>query len=66
MTAEGRISAIVLAILPFALGVFMWTTNRNYIDPLFSTTGGRVGLVVALGLLVAGVSWIRSIVNVEP
>jgi len=66
MTAEGRISAIVLGILPFALGLFMWTTNRDYIDPLFSTTGGRIGLVIAFGLLAVGVSWIRSIVNVEP
>jgi tight adherence protein B len=66
MTAEGRISALVLAVLPFGLGLFMWTTNRDYIDPLFSTTGGRVGLVVALALLAAGISWIRSIVNVEP
>jgi tight adherence protein B len=66
MTAEGRISALVLGVLPFALGLFIWTTNREYLDPLFTTTPGRVGLVVALGLLAAGVSWIRSIVNVEP
>ncbi len=66
MTAEGRISAIVLAVLPFVLGGFIWTTNRDYLDPLFSTTEGRIGLVAAFGLLVAGVAWIRSIVIVEP
>ena len=65
MTAEGRISAIVLGILPFALGLFLWTTNRDYIDPLFSTTTGRIGLVGAVALLGAGVAWIRSIVMVE-
>lgn len=65
MTAEGRISAIVLGLLPFALGTFLYISNRDYLDPLFETTEGRVGLAVAAGLLLAGVSWIRSIVNVE-
>jgi tight adherence protein B len=65
MTAEGRISAIVLGILPFGLAAFLWTTNRDYLDPLIHTTEGRVALAVALGLLIAGIAWIRAIVNVE-
>jgi tight adherence protein B len=65
MTAEGRISAIVLGVLPFGLAAFLWTTNRDYLDPLIDTTEGRVSLAVALGLLIAGIAWIRAIVNVE-
>lgn len=65
MTAEGRISAIVLAILPVGLAAFLWTTNKDYLRPLIDTTEGRVALAVALGLLIAGIAWIRAIVNVE-
>ncbi|MDH3730632.1 MAG: type II secretion system F family protein [Acidimicrobiia bacterium] len=65
MTSEGRISAIVLGILPFGLGAFLYVSNRDYLTPLFDTTEGRVGLAVAFGLLVAGIAWIRAIVNVE-
>ena len=31
LTAEGRISAIVLGSLPFAMALFLWTSNRDYL-----------------------------------
>jgi tight adherence protein B len=31
LTAEGRISAIVLGALPFLMFLFLWTTNRDYL-----------------------------------
>ena len=34
LTAEGRISAIVLGSLPFAMGGFLWFSNREYLQPL--------------------------------
>ena len=65
LTAEGRISAIVLGSLPFALGVFLWFNNRDYLQPLIDATMGRVALVAGLVLMAGGILWLRKIVNIE-
>ncbi len=65
LTAEGRISAIVLGSLPFFLFAFLWTTNRGYLDPLISSTGGIISLIGALGLLLVGIYWLTRVVKVE-
>lgn len=66
LTAEGRISAIVLISLPFALFAFLWGTNRDYIDPLVDETGGKLALGGAAALIIVGIIWIRNITNIEP
>jgi tight adherence protein B len=66
LTAEGRISAIVLISLPFALFGFLWATNREYLDPLVDETGGKVALGGAAALVIVGIIWIRNITNIEP
>lgn len=66
LTAEGRISAIVLISLPFALFGFLWATNRDYLEPLVDETGGKVALGGAAALVIIGIIWIRNIVNIEP
>ena len=65
LTAEGRISAIVLGILPFAMAGFLWSTNPEYIGTLFTTTFGFVAIGVGLLLMTAGIIWLRRIVNIE-
>jgi tight adherence protein B len=65
LTAEGRISAIVLGSLPFALGTFLWFNNRDYLQPLIDATMGRVALLAGLLLMAAGILWLRKIVNIE-
>jgi tight adherence protein B len=65
LTAEGRLSAWVLGALPFAIGLYMFATNPAYIGLLFSSTYGIIMVVVALVLLVAGILWMRKIVNID-
>ena len=65
LTAEGRISAIVLGSLPFFLFLFLWTTNRPYLQPLLDSIGGIVAIVGALSLLLGGLFWLSKIVKVE-
>jgi tight adherence protein B len=65
LTAEGRISAIVLGSLPFALGAFLWFTNRDYLQPLLDATMGRIAIVVGLLLMGAGIFWLKKIVDIE-
>jgi tight adherence protein B len=65
LTAEGRISAIVLGALPFAMALFLWGSNREYLMTLFTNTFGIVAVVVGVLLMVAGIIWLRKIVNIE-
>jgi len=65
LTAEGRISGIIMGLLPVALGLFMFTAAPDYIHALFaSATGwGMVGVSTLMAL--AGVAWIQKIVKIE-
>ena len=65
LTSEGRLSAWVLTLMPFAIGLYMFTTNRGYIMLLFSTKIGLMMLSGAALLLLAGVLWMRKIVNID-
>src|SRR2546428_9774937 len=65
LTAEGRLSAWVLALLPLAIGLYMAAVNPHYIGVLFTTTVGLVMLITAFALLGAGILWMRKIVDID-
>lgn len=65
LTAEGRMSAIVLGILPPAMGLAFYVLNPAYIDILFNNTGGEIALGLAVVAMVIGFFWMQKIVNIE-
>ncbi|MEX0865661.1 MAG: type II secretion system F family protein [Acidimicrobiia bacterium] len=65
LTAEGRISAFVLGILPFAMALFLWTTNPEYLQPLLDTNFGRISIGVGVLMMGAGIFWLKKIVDIE-
>jgi tight adherence protein B len=65
LTAEGKISAIILGLLPVGLGAFMWLSNPVYMKPLAATTLGHVLLGVALVMLLIGFAWMKKIINIK-
>ena len=65
LTAEGRISAIVLGLMPIALFGFLFLTNRDYLSPLINSTAGLVGLGIGIGLMIVGGVWLRRITTIE-
>jgi tight adherence protein B len=65
LTAEGRISALVLGLLPIVMALVLYSSNPDYMDPLFSRTIGWVMLGVAVGLLVAGALWLKKLIDIE-
>ncbi len=65
LTAEGRLSAWVLALLPMAIALYMFVVNPDYIGLLVTTKLGLFMLGTAIGLLVAGVLWMRKIVDID-
>jgi tight adherence protein B len=65
LTAEGKISALVLFVLPFGLAGFIFMSNPDYIAPLTSSGIGYVMVAVALTMLLIGGLWLRKLVNPE-
>ena len=65
LTAEGKISALVLFCLPFGLAFFMFSSNPDYVEPLVSTGAGYVLLGAAGTMLTIGGLWLRKLVNPE-
>jgi tight adherence protein B len=65
LTAEGRISAIVLGLLPVGIGLFILGANPEYLDPLFDETFGNVLLGVAAVLMGVGFYWMKKTIEIE-
>lgn len=65
LTAEGRISAIILLALPFVEGVFLYAVNPSYMRPMFTEPLGWVILGIGLLLLVVGSIWLVRAMKVE-
>ena len=65
LTAEGRLSAWVLAALPVAIALYMFIVNPAYIGLLFTHPIGLVMLGGAILLLIAGILWMRKIVDID-
>lgn len=65
LTAEGRISAIVLGMLPPFLGVVMWTINPDYVGRLFEGTAGPIMLVSSVVWAVIGFVWMMRTIDIE-
>jgi Flp pilus assembly protein TadB len=47
------------------LGIFLWFSNRDYLQPLLDATMGRIALVAGGILMAGGIYWLRKIVDIE-
>lgn len=65
LTAEGRLSGIVLLALPPGLLGFLSFANYNYISPLFTTSVGTKMLLITGGLQLLGAWMINKIVAIK-
>ena len=65
MTAQGRLSASVLTVLPFALGTFLFLFNPRYFEPMLTTRPGHFMLAFVLVSIMIGHVMIRRIVNIK-
>ena len=66
LTAEGRSSAMILGLLPVAVGAFFWIVKPAYIQPLFSHPMGRRMLVAAILMEITGFVVMRLMTRIEP
>ena len=65
LTAEGRISAVILIFLPILLFVYLYTTNYDYVSLLWTDETGRYMLFGAAILQIVGAYVIKRIVDID-
>jgi tight adherence protein B len=65
LTAEGRISGVIMGLLPVGLGLFMFTSSPEYINELFSSVMGWTMVIGSVVMAAAGFAWIQKIIKIE-
>jgi tight adherence protein B len=65
LTAEGRLSGLVLGVLPLVVGVIIYYLNPEYMDVFFTTYIGKVMVVTAAFLVILGWAAIKKIVTID-
>ncbi len=63
LASEAKTSIYVLSVLPIVTGVMLWVSNPDYIDILFTTTGGNKLLAIAVGMLCMGLFTMQKIIK---
>ncbi|MHB9145150.1 MAG: type II secretion system F family protein [Symbiobacteriia bacterium] len=65
LTAQGRMSGLIVGALPLFLGVIIQVLSPGYMNPLFSSPLGWMLLGTALVMETIGVLIIRSMIHLE-
>jgi PAS domain S-box-containing protein len=65
LTAEGRLSAWILGLLPFGIGLLLAAINPEFISKLWTDPMGIRMLQVSLALMALGVWWMWRMVRIK-
>jgi tight adherence protein B len=65
LTAEGRVSALVLVMLPFVIGTAIHILNPTFLSPLFTEPIGHLLLGIGGVLMIIGILVIRKMIEIK-
>lgn len=65
ISADGRMSAWVLCLLPFITVLLIGAINPDYMSSLWTTPRGVTLIYTGLGLMTIGVLWVRKIIRLR-
>ncbi len=65
LSAEGKVSALILFALPIFVGGWVQMANPEYLESMTGETMGKVALGGAFAMLTIGGVWLKKLVNVE-
>jgi len=65
LSAEGRMSAWILGLLPFSVAGMLVLTNPGYIQILWTDPTGIKLLWGALAMIIVGVIWLRRMIRIH-
>jgi tight adherence protein B len=64
-TAQGRLSGLILSLLPAGIGLLLYIVNPSYMDVLFTRELGHKLLIGAAGMNFLGLMIIRKIIRIQ-
>lgn len=65
LSAEGKLSAWILSLLPFGAALMIQLTNPQFLEVLYTDHAGRVMLAVAGVLMLLGIFVMRKIIRIR-
>ncbi|MEZ5645226.1 MAG: type II secretion system F family protein [Burkholderiaceae bacterium] len=65
LAAEGKLSAWILTLLPFAVAMTIFVVNPKYIMTLFTDPAGLLLVYGALGMMVLGIFFMWRIIDIK-
>jgi tight adherence protein B len=65
LSAEGKLSAIILSVLPFMVLIAIRFTSPEYIMSLFTEPVGRLLLLGSAIMMVTGIMIMKNMVNIK-
>jgi tight adherence protein B len=65
LTSQQRMTGIIIGGLPVAMGLLFMVINPEYMGLLFTTTGGRIMLLAAVGLEFLGAMSMKKVLAIE-
>lgn len=65
LTAEGRVSAMILSLMPPGLGLVLYIMNPDYVGILFTRTVGLVLVGLAVVSALIGLLWMRKVITID-
>lgn len=63
LSAEGRLSAWILTLLPFGTALLMYAVNPEFIAVLWTDPAGNFLIQITAVLMVIGIIWMRKIIH---
>ena len=65
LSAEGRLSAWILALVPLVLFAVIWVTTPDYLPMLLEEEAGKKMIIYGVVSGVIGIFWVRRVIRIE-
>ena len=65
LTAQGRLSGMIIGLLPFIMVIVLYFINPSYIIPLFTQSAGQFLLIIAFCTELLGIILIKQVVDIK-
>jgi tight adherence protein B len=65
LSAEGRLSSVILSVLPVLLFAGLLLLNPVFLRPLYTTTVGVMMMAGAAVLMIIGVFWLKKTTEIK-
>lgn len=65
LTAQGKLSGLIVGVIPIFIAFFIWSNNPDYFQPMLESPTGRGLLVGAVVLELLAILVIRKIIDID-